>query len=73
MTDLSEKTDRASLLALFRSNATDVVEKDMSHVTEASVIGHALVRDKRVGFTWVPFARWLYANRTISPAGSLPV
>ncbi len=39
MTDLSEKTDRASLLALFRSNATDVVEKDMSHVTEDSVIG----------------------------------
>jgi acyl carrier protein len=31
--------DRASLLALFRENATDVVEKDMHHVSESSVIG----------------------------------
>jgi acyl carrier protein len=31
--------DRASLLALFRENATEVVEKDMRHVGETSVIG----------------------------------
>ena len=39
MSTTPETHDRASLLALFRSNATDVVEKDMSHVAEASVIG----------------------------------
>jgi len=40
MSDISyDRHDRASLLALFRANATEVVEKDMSHVIEASVIG----------------------------------
>jgi acyl carrier protein len=39
MTMSDATPDRASLLALFRDNATEIVEKDMGHVTEASVIG----------------------------------
>ncbi len=31
--------DRAALLALFRDHATEVVEREMGHLTETSVIG----------------------------------